>query len=371
MKTLGFIAGVGARTGIGLDARQTGFFLRTGTPSITGAPLVDPDGESVAMSFDRTLDPFDVGEERAAALARAALGELARPLRGGGRTLKTKFVLALDEPRVGKDGRAIATNATGVLGAKLAPLVREHFSDAPVEVVARGAGGSAAALASALGELGRGPIEAIVFGGVHTDYDPVSIAWLANAGRLYTPKNLDALIPGECAAFVLIGQRTLGQRVARDAATGRDTGRDALEPARAALEPMARIHGVGSGWEEATPWNDKSAFKARGLTAAVRAATKDLPDEMKIGWSLADHTFELLRIHEWQAMVTRTRERWGPPMVSDAPAQRLGHMGAAALPLELVIAAEGFSRAYAPFPLGLCFAGSDAGERAAVVVGNV
>jgi hypothetical protein len=68
------------------------------------------------MSFDRTLDPFDVGEERAAALARAALGELARPLRGGGRTLKTKFVLALDEPRVLLPGALPAPDEAYELG---------------------------------------------------------------------------------------------------------------------------------------------------------------------------------------------------------------------------------------------------------------
>ena len=37
----------------------------------------------------------------------------------------------------------------------------------------------------------------------------------------------------------------------------------------------------------------------------------------------------------------------------------------------LVIASEALSRGYAPAPLGLCFAGSDAGDRAAIVFGSV
>jgi 3-oxoacyl-[acyl-carrier-protein] synthase-1 len=368
LRTLGYVLSVGARGAMGLDARQTGFFLRTGNPAISAAPLADAEGESVAMAFDPTIDPFVVGEARAAELARSALSELARPLRGLGRSLRIKIVLSLPEPRMTPGGRALPGDATGLLGTLLAPAVREHFGQAPVEVVSRGAGGSASALASALADVERQNLDAVVYGGVHTDYDPSIIAWLGQTGRLYKPSNLDAMIPGEYAAFALIGQRTLGSRVERKPQANEP---DALEPSRAALEPMARIHGIGTGWEDATPWNDKSAFGARGLTGAVRAATKQLPDEMKIGWALTDHTFELFRIYEWQAMMTRTREIWGPPLVADALAQRLGHMGAAALPLELVVASEALSRAYAPFPLGLCFAGSDAGERGAILVGSV
>ena len=364
MKTRGYILATGTRNGMGFDARQTGFFLRTGTPSITAAPLADADGDAVAMSFDATLDPYLVGEARAAELGRAALVEVARPLAGMGRSLRVKLVLSLAEPRLSREGRPLVGDATGLLGTLLAPTLREHFGDASVEVVARGAGGCAAALSAALGELEGQSVDAVVFGGIHTDYDPVTIAWLSQTGRLYSPKNLDAIIPGECAAFALIGGATLGARI-----TQRVSGD--VEPARAALVPMARIHGVAAGWEDATPWNDRSAFSAKGLTNAVRAAARDLPSEMKLGWSLADYSFELHRVHEWQAMMTHTRDLYSPPMAADAPAQRLGHMGAAALPLELVLAAESLARGYAPFTLGLCFAGSYAGERGAVVVGSV
>jgi 3-oxoacyl-[acyl-carrier-protein] synthase-1 len=364
MKTRGYVLATGTRNGMGLDARQTGFFLRTGNPSITAAPLADADGESIAMSFDATLDPYLVGEARAAELGRLALAEVARPLAGMGRSLRIKVVLSLAEPRLSREGKPLASDATGLLGALLAPAVREHFGEPSIEVIARGAGGAASALASALAELERQSVDAVLFGGVHSDYDPVAIAWLSRTGRLYSPKNLDAIIPGECAAFVLIGGASLGSRI-----TQRAMGD--LEPGRAALKPMARIYGVASGWEEATPWNDRSAFSAKGLTSAVRAATRDLPDELKIGWTLADHSFELYRVHEWQAMMTHTRDIYAPPMAADAPAQRLGHMGAAALPLELVLASESLARGYAHFPLGLCFAGSDAGARAAVVVGSV
>lgn len=367
MKTLGYVVSVGARTSMGLDARQTGLFLRTGMPSVRTAPLVDPEGGEVTMGFDPTLDPYLVGEARAAELARAALSEVARPLFGFGRQLRVKVVLCLDEPRQLPGGFTMSADATGLLGSLLAPTVRQHFGEPTIEVCARGAAGGARPLASALAELERNTYDAILFGGVHTDYDPVTISWLQQTGRLYSASNIDAVLPGECAAFALIAQRTFGARVPRS--PSREP--DALEPRRAALEPMARVHAIDIGWEEAGPFNDKSAFGASGLTDVVRGAARGLPSEMKVGWGIADHAFELFRIYEWQSMITRTQAVWGPPMTHDAPAQRMGHLGGAALPLELVVASEALSRGYAPSPLGICFAGSDSGERGAILFGGV
>lgn len=343
MKTLGMVVSVGARTPIGLDAVQTGFLLRTGMPVITGAPIAGPEGDGITMAFDPTLDPYCVGEERAAKLAEIALTEVARPLGAAARSLRIAGVLGLTEPVPG-------TATTGLFGSLFKTTLREHFGDIPMEISVRGGGGVVGPLGSALAALERRDIDAILFGGVHTDYDPLTIAYLHAAGRLFSPKNLDALIPGETAAFTIIAHRDIVPRLG--------------------LKPLARVHGTGAGRDEATPYNDKSSYRAKGLSAAVRAATKDLPEEMKVGWALADHTFEVRRLYEWQTMLTRTRKSWCPPMVTDSPAQRMGHMGGAALPLSMVLAAEAFVRGYAPFPLALCFAGSDGGDRGSVLVGT-
>ncbi len=344
MKTLGVVLSVGARTPIGRDAVQTGMLLRTGMPVITGAPLLSPDGEPVTMAFDPTLDPYLVGEARAAELAKAALTELARPLGAAARALRLSVVLGLSEPIPGAEA------ATPLLGSLLRTPLRELFGEPAVQVSAGGAGALAAPLATALAALERREIDAIAFGGVHTDYDPLTIAFLHATGRLFSPTNIDALIPGESAAFALIAHRDLAPRLG--------------------LPLLARIHGTGLGHDESTAYDDASAYRAKGLTAAVRAATKDLPGEMKVGWALCDHTFESRRIYEWQAMLTRTRQSWCEPLATDAPAQRIGHLGGAALPLSVVLAAEAFVRGHAPFPLALCFAGSDGGARGTVLVGT-
>jgi 3-oxoacyl-[acyl-carrier-protein] synthase-1 len=212
-----------------------------------------------------------------------------------------------------------------------------------------GAAGAAIALGRALDAMAERRLDAVLLGGVHTDYDPAVIARLEAQGRLFTPRNLDALIPGEAAAFALLAREDV-VRVAK-------------------LPTLARVVGVGTGVERATPDNDEPAFDARGLTAAVRAAGADLlAEQLKVGWSFNDLTFEMRRTYEWQAMVTRTGGLWGEPYATEWPAQRLGHLGAAALPLHVALAAEGWRRGWAPSSIAMALVGSDGGDRGALAL---
>ena len=68
--------------------------------------------------------------------------------------------------------------------------------------------------------------------------------------------------------------------------------------------------------------------------------------------------------------ITRVHRRFCEPMSVDSPSQRIGRTGAASLPLFLALATEAYRRGYAPTPFGLLFAGSDGGERAALVVSS-
>jgi 3-oxoacyl-[acyl-carrier-protein] synthase-1 len=132
---------------------------------------------------------------------------------------------------------------------------------------------------------------------------------------------------------------------------------------------MAAVVGVATGSERATPDNDVSAYEAHGLTATVRAAAEPLVGEdRKAGWAITDLTFELRRVYEWQAMLVRTRKVWGEPYVVDAPAQRMGQLGAAAVPFGLALAALGWHHGSAPAPVAVVLAGSEGGDRGAVLL---
>lgn len=344
MKVSAVVASVGARTAIGRNAVETGFLLRTGMPALAASPLLDGAEAQVTMAFDATQDPWLTGEERAAAIAAPAIAEALAPLGDPGRALRIKLLLCL----AGKPAERGAPAPGAVIAARVQTRLREILPGLPTELSARGAASAAFALPAVLGELATRQIDAVLLGGVHSDYDPDTIGALDAAGRIFSPENLDALIPGEAAAFVLLTRDDVARRLG--------------------LAPQARLRATGSALERATPSNDASAFEAQGLTAAVREATDDLAEGERVGWSITDHTFEMRRLYEWQAMQTRTHQRWGEPLQIDSPAQRIGHLGAAALPLSIVLACEAWRRGYAPAPLALAFAGSDAGERGALLL---
>jgi len=331
------IVKVGARTPIGLNARQTGFLLRAGFPAMTEAPLADSAGEAITMGFVPTIDPCVVGPERLALLAGPAFEEAVLPVRDG----KTLVHIALDEGYA--EGRAAARE----LGA----VVKRALPGATVEIIPRGEAALGTFLPEALRTLSSRGVEAVILGGVHSDYDPDAIRALEESGRLFSPENLDARIPGEAAAFLVL---------MRDA-----------DARRRGLEPLARVLGVGTGRERVGPHDDGPAYEAFGLTSAVQKAAEPLAKAgLTAGWMLTDLTAEMRRLREWQAAFVRVQDALGRPYFIDSPAQRIGYLGAAAMPLFVAMAATAWEHGYAPSPVAMATAGNDGGERAAVVLAS-
>ena len=331
------VASVGAKTVVGLDARQTGFLLRAGFPAMAESPLANAEGEAITMGFVPTLDGALVGPERLSALARAPFEEAVAPIRD----LGAEVHVAIDE---GCEDAALAAHL-------LEAMVKRVMPQANVRVEAGGEAGPGAMLAAAIRALDARQSDIVVIGGVHSDHDPRVIAALEASGRLFSRDNLDARIPGEAAAFFVLMR--------------------AGDASRHRLTPLARVIGVGTGRERARPDNDDSAYEALGLTAAVRKATEPLAAAgTTAGWLLTDLTFEMRRQYEWQSVWVRSQKVLGKPYLIDSPAQRIGYLGAAALPLFAAMAATAWSHGYAPSPLALLLAGNDGGDRAAAVLGK-
>lgn len=356
MQPRAIIATVGVRSAIGLNAVETAMMLRAGSAAMAESPLVDTQGEPVTFCYQPTLDPKLVGWERAAQLAIPAMQEALAPFGRTAADLKMKLVLCIDE--IGK--REMARAQKGAFGDTIHPaapmvnFVHERAKEMvapriPIQLCARGNAGPATVMEELMTSLERGEHDAILLGGVHTDYDPERISELDEGGRLYSSENLDALIPGECAAFVVLVSPSLARNWR--------------------IPSHAGIVSFGQAWEEATPDNDHPAMEAYGMTSAVKLATKVLSDgAIKAGWSIVDTTFEMRRVYEWQAMLVRTRTVWGEPYVVDSPAQRIGHLGAAAMPLGMALAHEGWRRGLAPGERCVVIAGSDGGARGALVL---
>ncbi|MGK4005434.1 beta-ketoacyl synthase N-terminal-like domain-containing protein [Sorangium sp. So ce1036] len=347
MRPLAVLVAAGAVTPIGLRSIDSAFSHRAAAAAMREAPLVDAEGEPITMCFLPTLDPRLTGAPRAAQLAARALDEVLGKLGAAAQGMRVQVALCLDE-HLGQrspDGDVPAQRLADELGAR----VRARGPDVAVKVVTRGAAGPGFLLPELCEALGRGAIDAALLGGVHTDYDPARIAALDAAGRLFRPDSLDALIPGEGAAFVAL----MRPDVAR----------------RCLLAELGEIVGVATAHERARPDNDEPAFQAAGLTAALRAALGPLSERgLRAGWVLTDLTFESFRHFELQAASARTQRFFCEPQQVESPAQRMGHLGAAAMPLHLAIASEAFTRGFAPHSIAVSVAGSDGGERAALVV---
>lgn len=332
------IVNVGVRTAIGLNARQTGFLLRAGFPAIAGSSLADSQGEPITMSFLPTLSGERVGPERLMALCEAPLREAVEPISD----TDADVFIALDERC---EEIPLATRL-------LTAMVTSILPGARVQVEAGGEAAPSACIEEALGSLEHRRSTAVVIGGVHSDYDPRVIAALEKDGRLFSADNLDARIPGECAAFfVLMG---------------------ASEAARTKLPVYGRVLGVGRGRERARPDNSDPAYEAFGLSAAVRCAAAPLSAAGRTaGWMLTDLTSEMRRVQEWQSVFVRSQDVLGRPYWIDSPAARIGYLGAAAIPLFAAMAVTAWRYGYAPSSTVLAVAGNDGGDRAALVLEKV
>jgi 3-oxoacyl-[acyl-carrier-protein] synthase I len=348
VKARAFVTSFGVRSALGQGAAETCFLLRTGIPVLAAAPLVNGEGEPITMGFDATLDPYLVGGDRAAKLAMTALEEALAPVVASREALTAKLVLCVDPPLAGV-ARDKAVEDGGRLAAVVHTRAKELCPGVEMEIVARGGASAAFALSAALEALADKELDLLVLGGVHSDYDPSTIAALDAQGRVFSPQNLDALIPGEAAAFVVLTREETARRIGQT--------------------PPARLGGVGTAVGAPRADDDSSAMDGTALTSALRAASEDLDElGLKAGWAICDHTFEVRRVLEWQSAVTRTHKMWCEPHRLDAPAQRMGYLGAAALPFAMIMAAEGFSRGHAPSGVAMAFGGSDMGERGAVLL---
>ncbi len=349
MKARAHIVSVGARTALGQDALQTAMLLRAGSAGMAAAPLVDGEGDQVTMCFDPTLPPLLVGWERALQLATVALDEALAPLGERIEGSRVKLALCMDE-RYGLAERGSAgADAATALAMGMSDRLQRKLPGASLEVTARGNASAAVSLIDGLVSLEGRQCDALVLAAVHTDYDPPWIQSLSERGRLFKADNLDSFIPGELAAVLVLMREDVMRR--------------------AGLPPLAGVVSVATGTEMATPEDDRSAFEAKGLTQTIREATGSMVEEgLTAGWALTDLTFEQRRVHEWQSMLIRTRKVWSDPYVVESPAQRMGNLGAAAMPLGMVLAAMGWRCRSAPAPVAVVFGGSDGGTRGAVLL---
>jgi hypothetical protein len=181
---------------------------------------------------------------------------------------------------------------------------------------------------------------------VDSFYDWPVLDRLQRQDRLITEDNLDGLIPGEGAAFVMLAP-TGGYRQA---------------------PPAAHVLDVGTGVEPHALGAEEPCLAA-GYTAAMNAALAPLRDaRRRSNFWVTDLTHEAYKVKEFQILVARFGDVLGSETILMTPNREYGDVGAATLPLFWTLALEAWQKGYARDRAAVMLAGSDAGPRGATLM---
>lgn len=356
---------VGAVSSLAEGALPTAMLLRTGASGVTPTVREDAEGAPLLMGYVPTIDAKLEGEDRAAAIADVALeecaGALVRDLDHARRDARARGGAMDDVRRAGLavtfEGAADAlpgvSSPIGLrLGARLGrPIARDASVTrprerpapaAPFEVGPRKADGardSIALLSEALGWLTTKQADVVFWGATHTDWATPRLRALEAQSMLYRLTALDAVIPGEGAAFL--------------------AWMTADRAERAGLRALAELRGTAVVSVDL----DDPVDRLDGFARASRSAA---PDDAEIGWILSDLTFEAQDQLEWEAMVARAGPRIAHPFLIDNPCRRIGQLGCASTALYASSIAASWGASHVPSPSALVLGRGPGGRRSAL-----
>lgn len=298
---------------------------------------MDAMGEPLKCGWDPILDPYLIGVERIAALARAPLEELFGKM-GPSLTAGAPLILVLPERRPGLDADE---------ESELLATVRSFIGDCRLELGPRGHAGSLSALLRGQELLKQGAPLVVILA-VDSYLDPETLRWLDDDDRLCGSAVRGAFPPGEAGVALALAS------VPAPRGGGRACG--------------ALVRGVGVATESRSKDSDEGVL-GEGLTEALRsaAASLRLPEEA-VDAMYCDINGERHRTDDW--VFTQLRFPGVARRASDYQlvADCVGDVGAATGALACVLAMRAWDREIAAGPRALIWAGSDSGLRAAAIL---
>jgi 3-oxoacyl-[acyl-carrier-protein] synthase I len=323
-----------AITSLGESATETALLLRAGLSNVSFSRFIDKAGERVMMCAAPAV-PLEIdGIERAAALVQLALGRLldAIELRR-----RPALLLAL---AAHCDAAEFARSKAGRAFFESVRAAAPRVAASDIEIFPFGRAAGAVALRRALELVEHDRF--VIWGGVDTMYDWPTLEALERDDRLLTAENVDGVRPGEGAALVV------------------------LEPAEGR---GVRVLGLGTGREPCPIGSDKPC-QSLGLSAALEAAVAPLREAKRRSncW-LLDNSHEAYATQELQNIIARFGDVLGLKAELQMPLQELGDVGAAAMPLLTVLAAEAWRLGYATDDTAVITGCSRDGARGALLLG--
>jgi 3-oxoacyl-[acyl-carrier-protein] synthase I len=226
-------------------------------------------------------------------------------------------------------------------------LARAGVERLPAPTILAGHAGALQAMQSAAGLLMRGTKNHCIIVGADSFLAPAALKRLDAAERLKSARNMDALIPGEGAAALVLEADEHARR--RKAAA------------------LANYEAVGTG-VEANAISSGDPSTGMGLCQAIAGTLAGNQDGQALQWVVCDLNGESYRAREWGNCLVRLHDRLGGIRWTWHPADCIGDVGAASAAMLTAMTARAFERGYAPAARALLWASSEDGQRAAVVL---
>jgi 3-oxoacyl-[acyl-carrier-protein] synthase-1 len=337
-------------TAVGLTAAETAASVRAGAMRFEALDYLDKRFEPFTLATvpDDGLPPLADGlaatpvltgrERRMLRLATAPLQECVAPV--ASLSVVPGLCLALPESETGLplDRAAFVRR----LAAQVSPVLDAARTDASHA----GRAGGLIALGQAVLTIQQGDAEFMVAGGVDSYKDLYVLGMLDREERVRSDVNVDAFIPGEAAAFLLLtSARVAGAR---------------------GLTSLGRVSQVGTGFEAGHMYSTEP-YRGDGLAAALAQLVAAGGAPAPIGEVYSSMNGENHWAKEWGVCYLRNRDAFLPVHRIHHPADSFGDTGAACGPLMVGLAALGIARRYRRSP-ALVYGSSDRGPRAALVV---
>lgn len=343
------VLAMGMITAVGTSAPETAASVRAGLSGARESAVLDGRLCPISMALvpESDLPPLAASLERERGLSSRRIAML----RLAGTALRECLSVSTAMERVpvllgvpgAHPGRPAAVGESFL--AHLAQQAEQPFDIAASRLFPNGRAAGLVALHHALALLATGKEDLLVVGGVDSYLDLYHLALLEEEGRLHSPGVLDGFIPGEGAAFLLLGS-TRGAT-------------------RAGLAPIARIETAAVAEETGHRYSD-APYRGDGLAAAFRGALSR-PGAPRVETVYAGLNGESFHAKEWGVAQLRHSECFAEKLATEHPMDCTGDVGAALGPMMVGLAAIGMQRGYRRGPC-LVWCSSDGSERAAALV---
>jgi len=327
----------GMVTGVGLTAASTCAAIRCAISNFTETRFMDQGGEWI-IGCEAPLDQPWRGRTKLVKMVVPAIRECLASLKDTP-LAKVPLLLCVAEP--GRLGRIVELDKTLLMEVQVELGVQFHEAST---VIPEGKVGGVIALKLARQLIQERTAECCIIAGVDSYLVASTLTAYEEQDRLLTSKNHDGFIPGEAGAAIFVGRS--------------DDAREA----------RLHCHGIGEARERATVLSEES-LKADGMVEAINRALNEAGCTLgDLDFRMTDLSGEQYGFKEASLALSRTLRKRKERFDIWHPADCIGEVGAAIVPVMLGVLLASAAKQYAPGPAALCHGGNETGERAALVI---